>query len=129
MEKKLSEYITLAKNIKFQTNNKKIKVAILSSFTIKGLDECLKVKCSLQKIDYQSYVGNYNQHFQEIFDGKSKLYQFEPDLTFLIIDARSFLGELFSNPDSFLSQNRIDIVNEKIDSLKKCYRNVPKKIK
>ena len=47
MEKKLSEYLTLAKNIPFQNNNKEIKIAILSSFTINGLDECLKVKSSL----------------------------------------------------------------------------------
>ena len=70
MEKKLSEYIALAKKIEPKNNNKKTKIAILSSFTIKGLDECLKVKCSLQDIDYQSYIGNYNQYFQEIFDDK-----------------------------------------------------------
>tara|TARA_Y100000590_G_scaffold401389_1_gene486206 strand:+ start:3969 stop:5711 length:1743 start_codon:yes stop_codon:yes gene_type:complete len=127
MEKKLSEYLTLAKNIQFQNNNKEIKIAILSSFTINGLDECLKVKSFLSKINYKSYIGNYNQHFQDIFNEKSNLYQFEPDLTFLIIDARSFLGQLFSNPYSFTTKERREIFNEKINYLKNAIEIFEKK--
>ncbi len=127
MEKKLSEYLTLAKNIQFQNNNKEIKIAILSSFTINGLDECLKVKSSLSKINYKSYIGNYNQHFQDIFNEKSNLYQFEPDLTFLIIDTRSFLGKLFSNPYSFTTKQRRQIFNEKINYLKNAIETFEKK--
>ena len=127
MEKKLSEYLTLAKNIQFQNNNKEIKIAILSSFTINGLDECLKVKSSLTKINYKSYIGNYNQHFQDIFNEKSNLYQFEPDLTFLIIDTRSFLGKLFSNPYSFTTKQRRQIFNEKINYLKNAIETFEKK--
>ena len=126
MEKKLSEYLTLAKNIQFQNNNKEIKIAILSSFTINGLDECLKVKSSLSKINYKSYIGNYNQHFQDIFNEKSNLYQFEPDLTFLIIDTRSFLGKLFSNPYSFTTKQRRQIFNEKINYLKNAIETFEK---
>ena len=39
MEKKLSEYLSLAKNINISKNEKKIKVGILGSFTLNGLDE------------------------------------------------------------------------------------------
>ena len=117
----------MAKNIQFQNNNKEIKIAILSSFTINGLDECLKVKSSLSKINYKSYIGNYNQHFQDIFNEKSNLYQFEPDLTFLIIDTRSFLGKLFSNPYSFTTKQRRQIFNEKINYLKNAIETFEKK--
>ena len=74
---------------------KKLKVAILSSFTLNGLNETLHVKCSELEIKYQSYVAGYNQYNQELLDSKSEYYKFSPDVTFLIIDVRNFLGEKF----------------------------------
>jgi len=118
MEKKLSEYIALSKNIQIKKNDKKIKIAILGSFTLKGLDECMKVKCSLKDTDYESYIGDYNQYNQEILDENSGLYKFNPDLTFLIIDTRSILGEIFDNPYSFSDEERKHIVEEKFNGIK-----------
>ena len=74
---------------------KNLKVAILSSFTLNGLSETLHVKCSDLEIRYQSYVSGYNQYNQEILNSKSKLYNFSPDVTFLIIDVRNFFGNSF----------------------------------
>ena len=62
MEKTLSEYMTLSKNIEDLNFDKKLKVAILSSFTLNGLNEILHVKCSELGIQYQSYVAGYNQY-------------------------------------------------------------------
>ncbi len=45
-ERKLSEYISLSKKIDDSELERKIKVGILSSFTLNGLDETLHVKCS-----------------------------------------------------------------------------------
>ena len=98
MEKTLSEYITLSKNIddlKFKT---KINVAILSSFTLNGLNETLNVKCSELGIRYKSYVSAYNQYNQDILNADSDFYNFKPDITFLIIDIRNFLGEIEQVP-------------------------------
>ena len=68
MEKTLSDYIALSKNIDDLKSDKKLKVAILSSFTLSGLDETLHVKCSELGIRYQSYVAGYNQYNQELLD-------------------------------------------------------------
>jgi len=68
-------------NIKF---DKKTRLAILSSFTINGLEETLRVKCAQEKIECVSYVGGYNQYAQEILNKESNLYKFNPDVTFLI---------------------------------------------
>ena len=95
MERKLSEYISLSQTIDLTKSRKKIKVGILCSFTINGLDETLTVKCSELGIGYQSYVAGYNQYNQEILDPKSKLYSFSPDITFLIIDTRTLLNKIF----------------------------------
>ena len=57
MEKKLSEYISLSKNITELKSDNKIKVAILSNFTLNGLDETLRVKTSELGLNYHSYVS------------------------------------------------------------------------
>ena len=74
---------------------KKIRVGILGSFTLNGLEETIRVKCSQKMIDCRTFVADYNQYNQEIFKQDSKLYQFRPDITFLILDVRHILGELF----------------------------------
>ena len=129
MEKSLSDYIALSKNIDDLKFDKKLKVAILSSFTINGLNETLHVKCSELGIRYQSYLGGYNQYNQELLDPKSELYNFSPDITFLIIDIRNFLGEHFHHPYNISDDERKTLVNEKIDDLENLIENFEKNLK
>jgi len=117
MEKSLSEYISMSKNLKISNNDKNVKVAILASFTLTGLDECLKVKCAESSITYKSYVGPYNQYNQELFNQSSDFYKFEPDLTFLIIDIRSFFGKNFHLPYNISPDERKSFVKNKINEL------------
>ena len=117
MERKLSEYVSLSKSIDITKSSKKIKVGILSSFTINGLGETLTVKCSELDIECKSYVAGYNQYNQEILDPKSNLYLSSPDITFLIIDIRTLLNEIFHHPYSISSSERKKIVKEKISEL------------
>ena len=117
MEKTLSEYIASAKNLNDLKFDKKLKLAILSSFTLNGLNETLHVKCSEFGIRYQSYVADYNQYNQEILNTKSGLYDFSPDITFLILDVRSLLGDYFYYPYSISSDKRKLLVKEKINEL------------
>ena len=129
MEKTLSEYITLSKNIddlKFKT---KINVAILSSFTLNGLNETLNVKCSELGIRYKSYVSAYNQYNQDILNADSDFYNFKPDITFLIIDIRNFLGETYYSPYQLSDAERKLLVKEKIDELENLIINFEKNSK
>ena len=87
-EEKLFTYLNkskLSSNIDYE---KKIQIAILGGFTLYGLEETIRVKCDEKKIQCITYVSGYNQYNQEIFDEKSQLYKFSPDITFLIIDSR-----------------------------------------
>ena len=93
---------------------KKVKIVILPSFTLNGLDETFHVKCSEIGIRYQSYVAGYNQYNQEILNPESDFYNFSPDITFLILDIRSLLGDYFYFPYSISSTERKSLVNEKI---------------
>ena len=117
MEKNLSEYISLSKNIDELKFDKKIKVAILSSFTLNGLDETLHVKTSELGIRYQSYVSGYNQYNQEFLDPKSNLYDFSPDITFLILDIRNFFGDIHF-PYNLSDSERKLLFKEKLEQLK-----------
>ena len=115
---KLSYFLNKAKKLGDNNFNNKIRVAILSSFTINGLEESLRVKLHEKKIDCTTYVGGYNQFNQEILDVDSKLYKFSPDITFLILDAQSILGNLFYEPYSVSTSERKKIFDEKFNDLK-----------
>ncbi len=122
MEKTLSDYISLSKNIDDLKFDKKIKVAILSSFTLNGLNETLHVMCSELGIRYQSFVAGYNQYNQELLNPKSDYHKFCPDVTFLIMDIRNFLGENFHFPYNISDEERKSLVEEKINHLENIIR-------
>src|ERR687895_996960 len=92
---KMSYFLSRAKSIKDQAFSKNIRVAILSSFTINGLEEALTVKCGERKIKCATYLSPYKQYNQDILNSTSNLYNFSPQLTFLIIDTRSILSSIF----------------------------------
>ncbi len=116
-EKKLSEFISLSKKLQVTKFEKKIKVAILASYTLNGLEETIRVKCAENKIQCSTYVGDYNQYNQEILKNDSMMYKFSPDVTFLILDTRSILGDLFFSPYSVSNKNRKEFIQNKINEI------------
>ena len=70
-EKKMSYYLTKAKTIE-NNFDKTIRMAVLSSFTLNGMDKVFEVKCADKKIKCVSYLGGYNQYNQEILDETSR---------------------------------------------------------
>lgn len=110
---KLSQYIRRSQEIDAESFDKKIKLALLSSFTVNGLEETLRVKCADANIGCRTYVSGYNQHSQEILNDKSELYRFAPDVSFLILDTRSVLGDLFYFPYSISKEQRIEFIKNR----------------
>ncbi len=117
MEHKLSYYIDKAKTLEINPSEKNLRFAILSSFTLNGLEETIRVKCSKLKINCVSYVAGYNQYNQEILDEHSKLYQFLPDVVFLILDMRSIFGKLSYLPYSYSLSDRKKFVDNKLEDI------------
>lgn len=115
-ENSLSHYINKSKELKVY--NKKIRIGLLASFTINGLKEILQVKSAKRNISCIIYEAPYNQYSQEILNQNSNLYKFLPEITFLIIDARSIFGEIFRFPYSISSSERKKIVDEKFNEIK-----------
>ena len=112
----LSEYLN--KFLELDNEHKNLtNIAFLSSFTINGLSETVQVKCNEKKIYCDTYTGGYNQFSQEILNLKSKLYDFTPNLTFLILDLRSVLGDLFFFPYSYTEKEKKELINSKLNEL------------
>ncbi len=116
-ENSLSEYINKSNEIT-KVFDKKIRIALLSSFTINGLSEILKVKSIERSISCTVYEAPYNQYSQQILNKKSDLYKFSPDITFLILDTRNIFGEIFRFPYSISHLERAKIVENKINEIK-----------
>jgi len=110
MEKSLSEYLSLSEKLVPNTYDKQIKIGFLSSFTIDGLSEVLKIKCDETQISCRTYLSEYNQYNQEILDSNSKLYKFQPDITFLLLDIRSILGDFFYFPYGLDQEKKKDFI-------------------
>jgi len=127
MEQKLSYYITKAKELKINDNDKKIRIALLSSFTINGIEETCRVKCAERNIECQTYLAGYNQYFQNMLNDQSDLYKFSPDLTFLLLDTRSILGNLFHFPYSISSSERTAFIETKFKELSNLINTFTKK--
>jgi len=76
-------------------SGKKIKIALLSSFTIEPLAMYLDVGSRLVGLYPEIYVGPFNQYSQEILSESSGLYRFDPDVIVLAVHAESLLDEDF----------------------------------
>ena len=117
MERKLSEYIIESKKVNSSDFGSKIKIALLGSFTLDGLNETIKVKCSELKVGCDTFYGGYNRYNEEILNSESKLYSFSPDVCFLILDTRNILGDLFYSPYNLSVDKRREFIQNKINEL------------
>jgi FkbH-like protein len=96
-------------------DEKKINVALLSSFTIDPLAMYIDIKSRLAKLHPEIYIAPFNQYQQEIFDENSKLYSFKPDLIILAVQADVLLNENFISEFVKLSdieQYQKEIINQ-----------------
>ncbi|MDE1769774.1 MAG: HAD family hydrolase [Thaumarchaeota archaeon] len=117
MEPKLSHYINAASTLDTSNLEKKIRIGILGSFTLNGLEEILQVKCAEKKISASIFVSGYNQYNQDILNDKSNLYDFSPDITFLILDTRSILGNFFYTVYSLSVDQRKELIEKKSEEI------------
>jgi FkbH-like protein len=79
----------------------------------------MRVKCFQKGIDCITYVADYNQYNQEILNQDSRLYQFKPDITFLILDTRHVLGDHFFSWHKVSHDEKSKFVERSINEIKK----------
>ncbi len=126
----IADYFNLYKKMKQEIEDvnlqseKIIKVAILSSFTTKGIKETLFVKCCELGIPVMFHVGDYNQYAQEILNKNSGLYKFNPDLIIIFIDTKVIMGELYFLPYQISDEQRKDWVDEKLKEIQSLVQKI-----
>jgi FkbH-like protein len=76
-------------------DEKRIKVALLGSFTIDPLCIYLDIKSRFAQLHPEIYVAPFNQYQQEILNENSRLYTFKPDVIILAVQADVLLSEHF----------------------------------
>ncbi len=102
------------------SDEKRIRVALLSSFTIDPLAIYLDIKSRLILLHPEIYIAPFNQYQQEILDENSKLYIFNPELIILAVQAEDLINENFYSayvklPD--VDQLQTEIINRFQDLL------------
>ena len=74
---------------------KRIRIAVLSSFTVDPLVMYIDIECRLIELHPETYIAPFDQYPQEILDENSALYSFNPDIAILAVHAESLLGDNF----------------------------------
>jgi FkbH-like protein len=116
-EPNLSYYISRSESMDNAGMDKKIRIAILCSFTAKGLGETICVKCADSKVSCSTYLSGYGQYNQDILNIDSDLYRFSSDILFLILDTRSILKNIFYSPYSISVIERREYIDKRSNEI------------
>lgn len=97
---KFTDYFNSLKDI--QTNidlsaNKRLKVAILRSYTAETIEPLMKLNLILEGFVPEFFWGDFNQFSQEILDESGPLYKFKPDLIILMIRIEELMPQFIDN--------------------------------
>jgi len=131
----VTDYIKLNKKIEdwlFKNkvkSNSTINIALLSSSTINGIKETLRVLCAQFNVHTNFYVGGYNQYAQEILDSKSDLYTFKADFVFLFVDTMTICGELYFLPYDISYKERYAWIDNIVSEFSNLAKSITKNSK
>jgi len=98
----------------------KVKIAFLSSFTIEPLVDFAAVESAAEGIILDKYVAGYGQFNQQLLDPSSGLYEFSPEITFLMVEFDSLIDEQEFQQDTGQAAEK---VVSQISSLAKAYKD------
>lgn len=110
-----------------QDNNTKIKIAILSSYTIKNIHQTLELELIKNGFDAQITYGQYNQYMQELLDENSFVYKLIPDIIILALDTKTFLDNLQFKCADIDKKELEEIALTKLEYVRNILNNVSKK--
>ncbi len=98
-------------------NLKPIKIAIIGNVTLQTFQPFLEAQCILAGAQAEFFFGGYDVFAQEIVDPSSELYEFDPQITFLFLDAPTLIPELFDNFFEIDPEKRIQLCRDKFETV------------
>ena len=105
---------SLLKTGKKSLSFKNLPIAFIGNFTIEPIKDFLEAECFKQSISPQFYFGGYDQYIQEMADGNSGLFKFDPAVTFLFLDSQTLSPELFNNFFETSPEKRFLLAEDKL---------------
>ncbi|MDT8420523.1 MAG: HAD-IIIC family phosphatase [Desulfuromonadales bacterium] len=105
--------ISLSRALRLYQDPGHVNIAYLANFTVDLLPPYVEAFAATEGLLARSYVGKYNQYFQEVLSEESGLSGFEPDLIFLTLSLLTLEPELKS---SFL-QLSVEDKNARIERI------------
>src|SRR3989344_4688791 len=118
----LSDYIIKSKKLVKDSSMKDVRIAFLSNFTITGIAEIMKSLCFEYGIYAECYTSLYNQYAQDILNKSSELYNFKPDVIFILLDIENLFGDNYYFYYRMNVQQRNDFIQENFDEIKGLIR-------
>ncbi len=94
-----------------------MKIALLSSFNFELIPEKLFNELKRYDILPEFYISGYNQWAQEILNPNSELYNFQPELVFIMLDGKDIVGDIIEKRFE-LNENEIkDLILSKVSEI------------
>lgn len=91
-------------------DNQRIKIALLSSFTIDSLKPFIDLDCRIEGLFPEIYLGPFNRYQEEVINTKSELYNFNPEIILFFIQLETLLPEDFKQ--KFVKMEKKDLEEE-----------------
>ncbi len=98
----------------------KTRIALLSTFSIQPLDLCIILEGAKQGVVLETYIGEYNQIFQETYQQESGLNQFKPEAIFYFCQFDRLIPY---KGVSAISESDFEKLNKKILELYEQFRS------
>lgn len=114
------EYELIYRNLERTRKGEDLKFAVLSNHTLELLPTYLSVLCSQDNLKLSSYVGPFNQYFQELLSDTSGLIQFNPNLIYLdlsIPNLSPLIHQQFLELDAATKEAEFNKVVETIENV------------
>ncbi len=114
------EYELIYRNLERTREGEDLKFAVLSNHTLDLLPTYVSVLCSQENLKLSSYVGPFNQYFQELLLDTSGLIQFNPDLIYLdlsISNLSPLIHQKFLELDADTKEAELNKVVETIENV------------
>lgn len=120
------EYFAAYKNLKNQPSSAphKVKIAILSNFTIEPFDTVLSVACRKQGIAAEIMVAGFNQYSQQVLDSQSRFYSFKPEIVLFLLDGETLFGNIYHFPYRHKVDERKKQVEYQLSAIKSLLSHI-----
>ncbi len=119
----------LRENINLLSDNIKINVAILGSYTLNNLIEPMWFFLIQKGFLPSITMGQCNKYVQEILDENSEIRQANPDIIFILLNTETFLDGALANFQDLPQEEVVEPVDAKINYLKTILNTIKSSMK